>query len=355
MTQAKVTIRHVARQADVSVGTVSNVLNRPDSVAPATRQRVLRAITELGFVRNESARQLSTGRGRVLGLVVLDLTNPFYTDLARGVEDSASPAGFAVIVCNTDADPGKEETHLTLLEQQGVQGVLIIPSGDSVAARLRRLRDHGTAVVSLDHRTADADHCAVGVDDVRGGELAMAHLLSLGHTQVAYISSSPELAPCRERGEGARASLAQWGRDPDSMVDVRVPSLGFQNGRDAGMRLLGLYPRPTAVICTNDLIALGVLQVLTEHRVAVPDDIAIVGYDDIDFAAAAAVPLTSVRQPRRLLGRTGADLLLEEVQHVAGHRHRRVVMTPELVVRSSTTGRQARAPVAVEELESAER
>ena len=329
-------MQHVARRASVSVGTVSNVLNRPEIVAPATRERVLRVIEELGFVRNETARNLRTGIGRIVGLVILDLTNPFFTDLARGVEDRASEAGYSVIVCNSDEDPAKEEAYMRVLEERGVQGMLIVPVAPGRSS-VERLRARGTAVVRVTHRTTD-DECGVGADDLRGGELAMDHLLALGHERVGYITSASHVWPTDERREGALTAARKHGKGDDVLREISVEHLNVPHGRDAGERLLGIRPRPTAVICANDLVALGVLQVMIRHGVRVPGDMAIVGFDDIEFASAAAIPLTSVRLPRRVMGRAATDLLLAELAGDPDHVHRRIVLQPELVVRQSTIG-----------------
>jgi LacI family transcriptional regulator, galactose operon repressor len=332
-----VTIQEVARRAQVSVGTVSNVLNRPEIVSPKTRERVLRVIDELGFVRNESARHLRSGSGRTIGLVLLDLANPFMTDLARGVEDRANEAGYSVIVCNSDEDADKEDAYLAVLEERRVEGVLLVPVS-AASARVERLRARGTAVVRLNHRAAGDDECAAGIDDLRGGELAMAHLLALGHERVAYVTSASHVYPTDERRDGALNALRKAGKSDDVLHEVTVEHLNVSHGRDAGERILGLHPRPTAVFCANDLVALGVLQVMIRHAVRVPDDMAIMGYDDIEFASAAAIPLTSVRQPRQQLGRMAAELLLAEAAGDPEHVHRRVVLQPELVVRASTIG-----------------
>ncbi len=330
------TVQQVARHANVSVGTVSNVLNRPAIVARETRERVLRAIDELGFVRNESARHLRSGAGRLIGLVVLDLSNPFFADLARGVEDRASEEGYSVIVCNSDEDPAKEDVYMRVLEERRVQGMLIVPVAP-VTAGVERLRARGTAVVRVTHHITDAE-CGVGVDDLRGGELAMSHLLALGHERIAYVTSASHVWPTDERREGALIAARKAGRSDEALLEVSVEHLNVAHGRDAGERILELRPRPTAVICANDLVALGLLQVMIRHGVSVPDDMAIVGFDDIEFASAAAIPLTSVRLPRQLIGRTAADLLLAEAAGDPEHVHRRVVLQPELVVRQSTIG-----------------
>jgi LacI family transcriptional regulator len=331
-----VSIREVAAEAGVSVGTVSNVLNRPERVAKPTRERVNSVIRELGFVRNESARQLRAGRSRTIGLVVLDVANPFFTDLARGVEDEVSKAGLAVILCNSDEQEGKEQRYLELLEEHRVQGVLITPVG--AAATLERLQRRGTPVVLLDSRASSHGQCSVAVDDVLGGDLAVTHLVENGHQQIAYISGPPAIRQVADRHEGALRALRRAGRAQDSLLVIEASALNVASGMWAGAAIVEMpaTSRPTAVFCANDLMALGVLQEMTRNRVRVPEDISIVGYDDIEFAAAAAVPLTSVRQPRLELGRTAARLLLEEADDTQGHQHRQVIFEPELVIRQST-------------------
>ncbi|MCW6003645.1 substrate-binding domain-containing protein [Micromonospora sp. CPCC 205371] len=339
LTRPAASVRDVAIRAGVSVGTVSNVLNKPDIVTPTTRSRVLAAIQELGFVRNDAARHLRRGRGRTLGLVVLDVANPFFTDVAKGVEYTTGRAGLAVIFCNSDGDLAKENAYLDLLEEQRVRGVLITPIDDA-SERLQRLRDHGVCVVMLDRTSTNADACSVSVDDHLGGQLAIRHLIENGHRRIAFVGGSA-LQQVRDRHRGAQQALVDAGLEPRSLQRVDTPTLTVAAGRDAAARILGLprQARATAVFCANDLLALGVLQGLTRQRVRVPDDIALVGYDDIDFAAAAAVPLTSVRQPRQRLGQTAATLLLEEADKPEEHQHQQVVFDPELVVRESSLHR----------------
>jgi len=342
-------IREVAAHAKVSVGTVSNVLNRPDIVAASTRERVLAAIKALGFVRNESARQLRAGRSRMIGLIVLDVANPFFTDVARGVEDEASRSGLAVILCNSDDQLGRETSYLDLLEEHRVQGVLITPVADD-ESRLAQLQARGTPVILVDSRSPSGSQCSVAVDDVLGGELAVSHLVAAGHERIAYAGGPFDLRQVADRREGAVRALARSGGGAADLVVVETQALNVAAGKAAGAAIAGLDPRerPTAVFCANDLIALGVLQEMTQSKIRVPNDIAIVGYDDIDFAAAAAVPLSSVRQPRYQIGSTAAQLLLEEALAQDTHKHRQVIFQPELEVRRSSQARpRAHRPRAV--------
>ncbi len=329
-------IKDVAAAAGVSLGTVSNVLNRPDRVSPRTRAKVEAAMAELKFVRNETARQLRAGRSRILAYVMLDGSNPFFTDVAEGVEDAADEADLSLFLCNSANRAERERDYLSRLEQQRVQGILITPV-DPEAPVLAETAAHGIPLVIVDRTGQSGDHCSVAVDDVLGGRLAVQHLLELGHRRVAFIGGPDSLGQVRDRREGALRAMKEAGLGPEDLVDLSTSALTVAEGRTAGQRLAGLPSslRPTAAFCANDLLALGLLQTCVSLRLRVPDDLAIVGYDDIDFAAAAAVPLTSVRQPRRQLGRTAAELLLQETTD-PGHEHQQVVFTPELVVRAST-------------------
>lgn len=335
-------IRDVARQAGVSLGTVSNVLNRPDQVSAGSRERVLAAIAELGFVRNESARQLRAGTSRTLGLVVLDIANPFFTDVARGVEDVANDAGLAVILCNSDDRPAKEAAYLDLLAEQRVQGVLITPTAE-LSPHLESMRRRGTPVVLVDRRADGPGQCSVAVDDVLGGRLAADHLVERGHRRIAFIGGSTGLPQIEERHAGVVAAVRERLGSDETLTVFAPDVLTVATGREAAAQIVGMPAavRPTAVICANDLLALGVLQEMTRHGVRVPDECAIVGYDDIDFAAAAAVPLTSVRKPRQEMGRRAAELLLGEAAE--DHVHEQIVHEPVLVVRESSMARRSTA------------
>ena len=332
-------VKDVAAAAGVSLGTVSNVLNRPERVSAATRDRVEHAMAELAFVRNEGARQLRAGSSHTVAYVMLDATNPFFTDVAQGVEDAAEDADLSLFICNSDNRADRELAYLNRLQQQRVQGVLITPV-DPDSPTLDDIASRGTPVVIVDRTRTGGTHCSVAVDDHFGGRLAADHLLEAGHQRIAFIGGPDSIGQVRDRREGALQALTAAGRPADDLVVIDTLGLTVDEGRAAGERILGLpgSTRPTAAMCANDLLALGLLQQCVALGLQVPRDLAIVGYDDIVFAAAAAVPLTSVRQPRRQLGRTAGELLLDEGRN-PDHEHQQILFTPELVARASTRRR----------------
>lgn len=329
-----VSIKDVAAAASVSVGTVSNVLNRPDRVAPATVERVHAAIAELGFVRNDAARQLRAGRSRSIGLIVLDVRNPFFTDVARGAEARAVRSDLTVLLGNSDDDAAREAGYLDLFEEQRVHGVLITPV-DDISDRLERLRKRGIATVLVDRPSDEQDVSSVSVDDVAGGRLAVEHLLETGRRRIAFVGGPSSVRQVADRLEGAQRAVDAHG---DATLEIiETPALSVLAGRAAGERVHDRAPadRPDAVFAANDLLAMGVLQALVMlGGASVPDDIAIIGYDDIDFAAAAVVPLSSIRQPSELIGFRAVELLLEEVDDRDARAQ--IVFQPELIVREST-------------------
>ena len=329
-------IREVAKRAGVSLGTVSNVLNHPEIVAPETRQRVQQAIDEISFVRNGSARQLRAGTSQHIGLIVLDVANPFFTEVARGAEDLANEAGYIVILCNSDDSIEKESHYLHVLEEQRTQGVLITPVQND-ASYLQRFRQRGIAVVLLDRPSRIKDLCSVAVDDVRGGELAATHLIEQGHERIAIVHGPLSIRQCADRKRGMLRAMKIAGFDPErSIVDISTAAQSAREGEQVVEQLLSASIKPTAVFCANDLLALGLMRGLIKRGVSIPHDMAMVGYDDVEFASLLSTPLTSIRQPKYELGRAAAELLLDEACNPTTHKHKHIVYQPELIVRESS-------------------
>jgi LacI family transcriptional regulator len=323
-------IREVAAAASVSVGTVSNVLNAPERVAPATVARVHAAIEKLGFVRNDAARQLRAGRSRCVGLLVLDVGNPFFTDVARSAERRAAEHNLVVLLGTSDENPERERAYLETFEEQRVFGLLISPVGEDLS-RLTALHDRGVPIVLVDRDGDGTPFASVAVDDVAGGHLAAEHLCVQGRRRLAYVGGSMALRQVADRLTGARQALQDYPGATLEVIDTAEPTV--LAGRSAGERLCErpAGERPDAIFCANDLLAIGMLQSLSGFGVDVPGEIAVIGYDDIDFARSAAIPLSSISQPSAQIGATAIDLLLAEA---ADPRH--VMFRPELVVRAST-------------------
>ena len=332
-----VSIRDVALKAGVSLGTVSNAINRPEILAPATLKKVQKAISDLGFVPNASARTLRAGKTRVLGLVVPDISNPFFTDLAKGANDAALAAGYVVILCNTDESSEKEDQYLDVLSSQNVQGILITPARETKKS-LKAITDRGIAISLVDRESDGAEVCSVAVDDAMGGSLALNHLWEQGHRKILLLTGAANIPQVAQRDSGIKAAIAAKKKDDRPTLHIlRVEQMSASAASLAIEKYLtetGLDC--TAIICGNDLLALGAIRSLRSHGYETPNDVSVVGYDDIDFASSATVPLTSIAQPKYQLGFAAAELVIDECRNPASHVHQRIAFQPQLIVRGST-------------------
>lgn len=335
MDSRAVSIKDVAGRAGVAVGTVSNVLNYPERVSAGTLDRVHHAITELGFVRNDAARQLRAGLSKAIGLIVLDVSNPFFSSLARAAEEAAAESASTVVLGDSGHDSAREARYIDVFEQQRVKGMLISPVGD-ISERMESLRRHGIPVVLVDRVDPQRKTSSVSVDDVAGGYAAVKHLLDGGRRRIVFVGASTEIQQVADRLTGARKAMGEY---PEAELEVvEAESMTVLAGRAAG-ELMTERPRaelPDGIFCANDLLAIGVMQaVLLVRGWRIPDDVALIGYDDIDFAQSAVVPLSTVRRPTSQIGRTAIELLLESIDSEAGN-YRQIVFQPELVARDST-------------------
>ncbi|MBO1901047.1 LacI family DNA-binding transcriptional regulator [Leucobacter weissii] len=331
------TIRDVARLAGVSSGTVSNVLNRPSYVRAETRERVMQAISELDFVPNQRSRQFRPGRTRSIGITVAELGNPFFVDVALGAEAFCREHDLGVVLCNSSYDPLLESQNLDLLVQQRVQGIIISPV-DEKSSRLDMLRDRGVPMVFVDRVGDDRDVWSVVVDDREGGRLGAQHLIGRGHRRIAFVGHPHRSRKVRERYEGVREVVDRSAGDITLEI-VSSASWTVNDGRAVGAALALRPPdkRPRAVLCANDMLALGLMQELIRAGLRIPDDIAVVGYDDLEWAALGAVPLTTIAQPRAELGRTAVEMMISLIDGSGSALEaNHVVLAPELVVRDSS-------------------
>lgn len=314
-------MQDVAKLAKVALGTVSNVLNQPDLVSEKTRIKVQDAINQLGFVRNDAARQLRAGQSRSIGLIVPDVRNPFFTDVARGAEDAADAQNLSVLLANSDDEVSREQSMVALFEEQRVRGVLVSPAGDDLE-HLRQAKKRGLQIVLVDRKSKEFS--SVSVDDVAGGYLAVKHLIEIGKKRIAFVGGPLSVPQISDRLAGAQKAIADT--RGTSLEVIETASLSVQAGRALGKEMKNF----DGVFAANDLVAIGIMQAcMVDGKINIPADLALIGYDDIDFASAAIVPLTSVRQPSADIGKAAIELL-------SSSEIRNVEFQPELVIRAST-------------------
>jgi DNA-binding LacI/PurR family transcriptional regulator len=342
----RATIIDVAREAGVSTTTVSHVLNGTRSVAEPTRQRVQAAIERLSYEVNSLAQSLRSDRSQTIGLLVTDISNPFFTSLVRGVEDVANAADYSVMLCNTDEKPDKELTYLRMLRRKRVDAILMASTGVPQPL-VDQLIGLGFPLVYFDRPAPGAASDTVVVDNIGGARDAVAHLLQLGHRRVGVISGLSGVGTTDERLDGYMRAMAEH-RLPVDQALIRLGNSRLDGGFREMLALLDLPTPPTAVFTTNNLMTLGALGALQSRQVSVPDEMAIVGFDDFEWAAVLRPRLTAVAQPTYEIGSTATRMLIERIESRGGPEPRRVVLPTRLIVRESCGGA---GPVCPDELE----
>lgn len=327
-------IKDVALRAGVSVTTVSHVVNGTRFVSEAARQSVEEAVRELGYVPSAVARSLKHNTTRTFGMVIPNNSNPYFAEIIRGVEDRCFAAGYNIILCNSNDDPKRQTAYVRVLAEKRVDGLVFVASGSDAVVRAT-FSDVNIPLVLLDREVAGLPNCdLVEVNHTVGGELATRHLLDLGHPRVACISGPPGLSPSSQRRAGWKQALEE-ARVERKETDLARGDFTARGGYLAMQVLLKRKPRPTAVFVCNDLMAFGALLAAREAGISVPDQLSIVGFDDVELAAFSAPPLTTVAQPKRQIGTSAAELLLDRV-NANGNEGRRIILDPELKVREST-------------------
>ncbi len=325
----------VARQARVSLMTVSRVINNKGDVSNETRQRVLEIISSLGYRPSAIARSLATKETSTIGLVVPDVSNAFFAEVTQGVERLAYSKGYHVFLCNTEEDPQRELAVIQSLEEKRVDG-LILCSSRLEEEKLIDIMANLPAVVLINrrlHQTVDEIFDSVTLDDERGGRLATTHLIQRGHRCIGFLAGPLASYSGAGRRKGYLAALQEAGI---SLVDgwMKHCQPSVEGGYEATRQLLGTYPQLTALFCFNDLVAVGALQACDELRRRVPEDLAIVGHDDIPVAALVSPALTTCRVPRYELGARAVNALLERLRDCPGNCNQSILQ-PELVIRES--------------------
>lgn len=327
-----VTIRDVAKHAGVSTATVSRVLNDEPRVTPAYRQAVLDAVAELGYRRDRIARSLRARQSQILGLIISDIQNPFFTSVLRGVEDIAYERDYTVLLCNSDENPLKERLYLDIMISERVAGVIVTPARETNNYSQVVVKA-GIPVVAVDRRMLDLKVDTVVVDSTEGAYRAVEHLLRLGHRRIAFIGGPPEVMTAQERKEGYLAALRQFGIPPDPAL-IRTTDYKLEGGYRATSEVLELDHPPTAIFAANNLTTLGALNCIHEKDLRIPGDVAIVGFDDMPWSTSLNPPLTAVAQPAYELGRTAASLLLQRIKQ-PDREVVEVKLSSRLIVRKS--------------------
>lgn len=327
------TLRDVARRAGVSTMTVSRVVNRTGYVRPETRKRVEAAVVELGYVPNTLARSLRFKRTKTLALVMTDITNPFFTTLARGVEDVASDHGFNVIFCNTDECEQKQTDYLTVLVQKQVDGVLLVPARSS-AEPIHFLQQHGIAVVVLDRRVPGAEVDIVRCDSREAAQGLTQLLLDIGHRRIAMLAGPVDVSTASDRVAGYRRAFIEAGLDvPEDLVfsDAYTVAGGRRMATDA----LAAKPPPTALFAANNFIGIGAYHVLRDQGLRVPADLSLVAFDDLPPTVALDPFLTVAAQPAEEMGRRATELLLRRLSQNDGGPPEEMLLPVSIIERRS--------------------
>lgn len=326
------TMKEVAKLAGVSVATVSRVLNDKPNVSPELRSRVLQAVEKLNYQRNRVARSLRAKTSLIIGLIISDIQNPFFTSVVRGVEDVAYDHGYTLLLCNSDEDPTKERLYIDIMLAEKVAGVIISPVAE-VDNYSSVLLQAGVPVVAMDRRMRDLEVDTVVVNNVEGVYQAVGHLIEQGHRRIGFIGGPTRTTTGRERQEGYQKALAEHGLGSEQGL-VKIGDFKQDSGYQRACELLEMDDPPTAIFTANNLMTLGALNAIHEKGLNIPRDMAIVGFDDMPWAPSLDPPLTAVAQPTHELGCTAANLLLQRI----ADKDREIVemkLEPTLIIRDS--------------------
>jgi DNA-binding LacI/PurR family transcriptional regulator len=327
-------IKEIAKMAGVSVGTVSHVLNDSAGVREAARKRVLDAVQAVGYQPNQLARGLRRDKTNMIGMIIPDVTNPFFPAVVRGAEDIAFSNGYRLILCNTDNDHSKELVHLNELRTFLPAGLIVIPSNFSdLTVQAERYRRAGTGVVCVDRLPKNWSGDSVTADNEKGAYRATRCLLQLGHATLATITGPLHLTNAKERLSGFKRAMREV-KLPLLPEYVQETTFDKRGGYLKTLVLLRLIPRPTAIFASNDMIALGALLAIREAGLRCPNDISLMGFDDLDLGETTDPALSSVAQSGYQLGTTAAQILLDRIRGDRGPA-KHIVLDTSLHLRNS--------------------
>lgn len=328
------TIREVAKLAGVSPITVSRVINNTSYVSTATRAKVEAAIIELNYVPNKLAQSLRQKQTNTLALLVTDITNPFWTTVVRGVEDVANDHGMNVILCNTDESETKQDAYLDLVLQKQVDGILLVPVSNQCDA-VQRIQSQDVAVVVMDRKVTNALVDVVRCDSEGGAYQLVQHLLDQGHRQIAMLTGATNVFTAIERANGYQRAMSEAGLGTGT-EQIYYGGFTLESGYEMTVEALRASPRPTALFAANNFIAIGALRALRDAELRVPEDIAVVGFDDLPEEIVIEPFLTVSAQPAYEMGRQAMELLLSRITEEKIIDYEEIVLPTELIVRASS-------------------
>jgi LacI family transcriptional regulator len=336
------TIVEVAKRARVSIATVSNVIRGTRKVSPALEERVRAAIRDLDYYPNEIARSLKVKQTRMLGMIVPDITNPFFPEIIRGAEDTAFERGYFLVTANTDEQIGRERRIIAALRSYRVDGILLASAPGKDTSHIRSTIQAGTSVVCLDRAVSGIETDAVLLDNVRGGREGVRHLIQAGHSRIAIITGSLTLQTGRERLRGYEDALAEAGIEIDRKL-ILEGDFRDESGYRLGKELLCRRERPSAIFVCNGVMTLGVLKAFEEMGVRCPEDIALATFDDLAVDRSFHPHLTAVVQPSYDIGSRAATILMDRIEGKLAKEPFVVRIVPTLIVRESTRARKGKA------------
>ncbi len=329
----KTDIHDVARRAGVSSATVSRVLTGNGSVNIELRERVLDAVRELNYQPNRVAQSLRVQKSSTIGLIIPDIQNALFLSLVRAVEDLAYAHKLNVILCNTDDNPEKQKSYLDIMRSQQAAGIIVVPTHPKDAKMLSPVQASGTPIVLVDREIVGFEADTVIVDNVHGAQLAVAHLVAQGYRRVAILAGPQSLTPGQARLQGYYAALADAAIEPIPEL-VKMGTFKLDSGYELTRELMESALPPDAIFASNNLMALGCLRALHEKGIRIPDEVALISFDDMPWAEDLNPPLTAITQPSYELGQQALELLLNRMKNPDAS-YRRVILQPQLIVRKS--------------------
>jgi LacI family transcriptional regulator len=329
-----ITIKDIAKQAGVSYATVSRALNNHPEINIETRKKIMRIAAEIGYQPNAIAQGLVKKETNTIGLIIPDITNPFYPEVARGIEDAANEAGYTIFLCNTNWKLQREENYLNVLRQKQVDGVIMAPASEE-RKHLKEVVTHWAKNMVFINRVNLGSVTSVLIDDIRGGRMAVEHLINKGYQKIAFVGGLADISSNRERFQGYQEALEAAGL---KLNQAYIGGGDFKraSGHQVTERLLQLDPRPDAIFAANDILALGVIQAIKEQGLRIPEDMAVIGFDDIEFAALPEIQLTTVMQPKYDMGKLALQTLVAQIKGEERMVARKIMLEPDLICRKTT-------------------